>query len=54
VSKEKGMGHVIVILGAFIAFNFGVGDTVASHVYERESAQGVVEVQENPRNQPEM
>ncbi len=40
------MGHVLIILGTFIAFNFGVGHTVADNVYEDERAKGVVEVQE--------
>ncbi|MBV1920582.1 MAG: hypothetical protein KUG73_07855 [Pseudomonadales bacterium] len=45
------MGHLIVILGTFIAFNFGVGHTVADNLYEDEMTKGVVEVQERALKQ---
>ncbi len=47
------MGHLIVILGTFIAFNFGVGHTVADNLYEDEMTEGVVEVQERSQKKPQ-
>ncbi len=46
------MGHIIIILGTFIAFNFGVGHTVADNLYEDKMIKGVVEVQEEALGQP--
>ena len=48
------MGHVIIILGTFIALNFGVGYTVADDLYEDEARKGVVEVQERVLKQSEI
>ena len=48
------MGHIIIILGTFIAFNFGVGHTVADNLYENEATKGVVEVQEEAFGQSEI
>ena len=48
------MGHIIIILGTFIALNFGVGHTVADNLYENEAAKGVVEVQEEAFSQSEI
>ena len=47
------MGHIIIILGTFIALNFGVGHTVADSLYEDEMTKGVVEVQEEASRQLE-
>ena len=40
------MGHVIVVFGTLIALNFGVGFMVSDYLYEDETKEGVVEVQE--------
>ena len=48
------MGHIIIILGTFIAFNFGVGHTVADNLYEDKATTGVVEVQEEAISQSEI
>ena len=51
------MGHVIVVFGTLIALNFGVGFMVSDQLYDDETNQGVVEVQEvshTPSDQPEV
>lgn len=40
------MGQVIVVFGTLIALNFGVGFMVSDYLYEDETKEGVVEVQE--------
>ncbi|OUS28354.1 hypothetical protein A9Q99_12590 [Gammaproteobacteria bacterium 45_16_T64] len=47
------MGHVIVVFGTLIALNFGVGFMVSDYLYEDETKQGVVEVQEVAPEQAE-
>jgi len=46
------MGHVIVVFGTLIALNFGVGFMVSDYLYEDETKEGVVEVQEVASEQP--
>lgn len=40
------MGHVIVVFGALIAVNLGLGYMVSDYLYEEDAKEGVVEVQE--------
>ena len=40
------MGHVILVFGTLVAINLGLGYAVSDYLYEDETQEGVVEIQE--------